>query len=108
MPLRSLALVFLIAAFCLVAAASAPVAFAHAQLLRSAPAADEQLSTSPEAIQLWFSETVSPAGEAIRLLDAAGDQLELGEVAHGDDATSISADIPAPLPDGTYVVVWSV
>lgn len=85
-----------------------PVARAHAQLVGTTPAANEQLEAAPTELRLWFSEAVSPAGEAIRLLDATGTAVNLGEVGHAENARTIRALLPESLPDGSYAVVWAV
>src|SRR4051794_27516494 len=50
---------------------SAIPTFAHANLVRSEPAANEVLANSPTRLRLWFSETPEPGFTQIRLLDRA-------------------------------------
>ena len=84
------------------------VAEAHAELLRTDPANGEELAAAPSAIQLWFSENISPAGDAIRLLDASGREVKINEAAHGENDRTIRAAIPGALDRGTYAVAWTV
>ena len=52
-----------------------------------------------------FDESVAIPPDALRLFDATGEQVEIGEPTHGASGTAITAVLP-PLPDGTYVVAW--
>lgn len=79
----------------------------HFELRRSAPEADAVLETSPEHIQLWFSQEPQTEGARIRLVDAAGDLVELGATAAvPDTATSLRADVQTPLGSGAYTIHW--
>jgi copper transport protein len=86
---------------------SAPATLLHARLLRSTPAADARLTSSPQSISLVFSEAVvaelcqivvtGPAGSALALrvsLDPRDNNVLVGEV--------------ASLPAGTHRVAWRI
>lgn len=79
----------------------------HFELRRAFPAADTTLPAPPELVQLWFSEEPQSEGARIRLLDAAGELVEMGPtIVVPDTATSLRAVVPAPLPAGNYTVHW--
>ena len=79
----------------------------HFELRRSVPDAEAVLEASPERIQLWFSQEPQTEGARIRLVDGAGDLVELGPTAAvPDTATSLRADVPAPLSSGAYTIHW--
>ncbi|MBT8335753.1 MAG: copper resistance protein CopC [Gemmatimonadetes bacterium] len=79
----------------------------HFELRRSAPDAEAVLESSPERIQLWFSQEPQTEGARIRLVDGAGDLVELGPTAAvPDTTTSLRADVPAPLASGAYTIHW--
>ena len=86
--------------------AGAATASAHAELLSSFPGNQELLVDAPTEIALQFTESVDPIDPAIRLLDADGDDIELGAVDQSRGADRMRASIPTTLDDGTYVVAW--
>ncbi len=81
---------------------------AHANLVRSDPAANVSLDEPPEAIHIWFTEPLEPNYSRIHLLDTNGDPIELppSEV-DPTDAKQLSVSLP-DLPDGIYTVSWRV
>lgn len=81
---------------------------AHAELLSSEPAADSILPSSPGEIVLTFTEAVDPTDDAVRLVDADGEPIEIGPVTQDLGSDSITATIPDELGNGSYVVAWSV
>lgn len=85
----------------------ASTASAHARLLDSSPAADSVLPSVPTEVVLRFTEPISPAEDAIRLVDGKGRELGLGEITRAQGDT-LSASITEALPDGTYAVAWNV
>ena len=56
----------------------APAA-AHANLASSDPAANAELETAPGRVIIWFTEPIEPALSEIRVLDAAGKQVDDGD-----------------------------
>lgn len=86
----------------------ASTALAHAELLSSSPANQELLAEAPPEIALQFSEAVDPIDPAIRLLDADGEEVDIGGVDQSDGSDRIRATVPDTLADGTYVVAWQV
>lgn len=86
--------------------AGAGTASAHAELLSSSPANQELLATPPTEISLQFTEAVDPIEPAIRLVDAEGDDVEIGAVEQSLGTDRMRAALPAELADGTYVIAW--
>src|SRR6056297_1660519 len=86
--------------------AGAGTVSAHAELLSSFPGNQELLEVAPTEIALQFTESVDPIEPAIRLVDADGDDVELGAIDQAGGADRMRASVPATLGDGTYVVAW--
>jgi copper transport protein len=81
---------------------------AHAELISTEPASGEQLDAAPERVVLRFSESVDVSDDAVEVLTAGGDQVDVGDPGHLDDErSSVAVDVP-DLDDGTYVVSWRV
>ncbi len=84
----------------------ASTASAHAELLSSFPANQELLEAAPPEIALQFTEAIDPIDPGIRLLDANGDEVEIGAVDQSAGSDRMRASVPDTLADGTYVVAW--
>ncbi|MFD7508797.1 copper resistance CopC/CopD family protein [Streptomyces sp. NPDC059853] len=102
-------LLVLLTALGAVLVAAAPPALAHAALTGSSPADGEVVVTSPERVELTFSERVSLTGDqALRVLDPAGERVDTGEItdlsANGEVRHGVA--LADDLPDGTYTVAW--
>jgi len=100
-----------VAALLVVAAALvafAPGAAAHAELLRTDPAAGSTLDEAPTHISLYFGEGVESSSGAIRLYDARGNELEMGAAGHPSGDESIVRAATPEMGEGTYVVDWRV
>ena len=81
-------------------------AAAHANLASSDPAANSELDTAPGRIIIWFTEPIEPALSEIRVLDAAGKQVDEGDSAV-DDLNPLAMSVGlSDVPDGTYTVAW--
>jgi copper transport protein len=81
---------------------------AHAQLIRSEPAANAVLATAPGQVKLFYDEAVNVSFSRVQVLDQAqarvdNDDLKLSP----GDAKQLVVTLK-PLPDGTYTVVWQV
>ena len=105
-PRRAALLVAVSAVVLTALLAGAGTAFAHAQLVSSSPANQEVLDASPSDITLEFSETIDPIEPAFRLVDAAGDEVEIGGVEQSLGADTMRAELGTELADGTYVIAW--
>lgn len=82
------------------------VARAHALLLRSAPAADAEMTQPPPAIELYFTEALEPGFSTARLLNSSGAEVETGAVVlDPTDPTHLSLPL-GQLPPGLYTIAW--
>ena len=84
----------------------AGTASAHAELLSSFPANQQLLEEAPTEIALQFTEAVDPIDPGIRLLDADGNEVEIGAADQTAGSDRMRASLPTTLADGTYVVAW--
>ena len=82
--------------------------FAHANLLRSTPAANTSLSTPPTEIRLWFTEAIDPDYSRLSLLDQNGERITLDNAqVDADDSHQLVSTV-SDLPDGIYTASWRV
>src|SRR5687768_2065664 len=86
---------------------SARPALAHALYEKSQPATGSQLET-PGQIQVWFTEPVEPELSELQVLDTTRKRVDLQDtrLALGENR-ALTVSVPQ-LPDGTYMVAWSV
>lgn len=84
---------------------SGPVS-AHADLVETTPGNQAVLDESPTEIVLTFSEAIDPVEPALRIVDAHGNDVDLGtaDQSRGDNTLGLAID--ETLGDGTYVVAW--
>jgi copper transport protein len=88
---------------------AAPAAFAHAQLLGTSPASGATLAAQPELVIFKFGENVGGALGAVRVYDAAGNEVDDASVSHPrGDAHWIAVGLQPHLPDGTYTATYRV
>ncbi len=86
--------------------AASPLASAHAFLDHASPAVGSQIRGAPPAVTLWFTQELEPALSTVKVLDAAGHQVDRGDKRiDGGDATVLRVSV-APLAPGKYRVVW--
>ena len=81
---------------------------AHAELVRSEPAANARLAESPRRVTLWFDEELDTGKSTVQVLDAKDQQVDQrdGHVDLDDpDHASMIVTLPA-LPEGVYTVRW--
>lgn len=86
--------------------AGAQPAMAHAELVSSTPAEGSIVEAAPTMIVLEFSEATEPAGDPIRLVDQAGEQIPATIVQTSDTVIEIYPD--QDLKPGSHGVVWSM
>ena len=89
-----------------IAVAAAP-AGAHAALEATSPASRQVLEESPRSIELQFNEPVDASDDAIRVFDAAGDEISTQRAAR-PEADVVQVRLTATLPAGGYVATWRV
>ena len=87
------------------AGGATPVA-AHANLVKSNPAADARLVKAPTEIRIAFSEPPSPKGSEIRVLDEQGARWDLGAVTASGEPNGLKVGLK-PIGDGGYTVAWT-
>ena len=91
-----------------------PSAWAHARLLRSEPVKDAEVSTSPEHVNLWFSELLEDGFNVVTVFPSK----ELTEKKRSDlvaekprvnpkDRTQLTVKL-ARLDPGEYIIEWRV
>jgi copper transport protein len=90
----------------LAALGAAAPALAHAQLVRSSPAAGQVVPQAPSELRLTFSEPIEAGYTSIDLIDERGAVVlhRAGEPDAADPYTLVAA-LP-PLTDGAYTVLW--
>lgn len=91
---------------CLLVAATAGPALAHAMLQTSTPAHGASLDTPPVEVVLTFTEPVHPQASSAQVVDAAGRVVSKGfEVT--PDGRTVKVEV-GRLARGTYTVRWKV
>jgi copper transport protein len=94
---------------CLMLLCVAPATFAHAQLLGTSPASGATLATQPKLVIFKFGENVGGTLGAVRVYDAAGNEVDDASVSHpARNAHWIAVGLKPQLPDGTYTATYRV
>src|SRR5882724_5051404 len=84
-------------------------ASAHAELISADPADGQRLATAPRAVTLTFSESVAIDTGYLRVLNAAGQRMDVGNPTHpGGEGGKVSVPLKPGLPDAGYLVSWRV
>ena len=86
---------------------AAAVGLPHLKLTRAFPAADTTLTSSPDAVRLWFSESADLVATRISVAASNGVPVPVGKPARlpGRDMP-ITAAISTTLALGKYTVSW--
>ena len=80
----------------------------HAYLVKSSPARRAVLSSPPTRVVLWFNERLEAQFSQLSVWNAAGQQVDGGDVQVGpDDGKKLSVGTPT-LPVGSYTVKYRV
>jgi copper transport protein len=80
---------------------------AHANYIRSNPAADARLAKAPAEIRIEFSEPPDPKGSEIQVLDTAtGKRHDIGPATPSGDPNGLRVGVE-PIGEGGYVVAWT-
>ena len=99
----------MVAAAVVVLLIAAPTpAQAHPTLLYTTPAADAAEPASPSTVVLVFTEPVTATPNALAVIDEAGRQTPVGELASGRQGRAVTARISRRLPVGVYTLRWRV
>jgi len=81
-------------------------ASAHANYVRSNPAADARLARAPAEVRVVFSEPVDPRGSAIAVFDASGKRVDRNDPAASGEPNGLRVSL-GPLGEGGYLVAWT-
>jgi copper transport protein len=109
MARRKRMLAIAVLAACLATLGAAPAAFAHAQLLGTSPASGATLAARPRQVIFKFGENVGGTLGAVRVYDAAGDEVDDASVTHPHgNAHWIAVGLKPHLPAGTYTATYRV
>ena len=87
-------------------AAGGGIASAHANYVRSNPAADARLVRPPVEVRVQFSEPPDPKGSRIEVLDDQGRRWDQGDTAPSDEPNGLKVGLK-PIGDGGYLVAWT-
>ena len=96
---------FVLMAAVLTALAAPPGLGAHLAVARTSPADKAALKSSPERVQVWFTQPPSAKVSRLELHGPAG-EVALSETAVNQQDRSISAAIQGALKPGRYEVRW--
>lgn len=87
---------------------AASMASAHANLMRSDPAANATLPSAPAQVAIWFTEAIEPGFSNISVLFEDGSTADGGDsIVSPTDPTQLSVSL-ADSREGTYLVSWRV
>lgn len=79
----------------------------HLKLVRSFPAADTTLATSPDAIRLWLSEPAEVPATKIAVTTEAGAAVATSAITRADTKDApLVATLVKPVSAGRYLVTW--
>lgn len=93
----------------IIAAAGASSAFAHAHLKAQQPAADSEVTASPQVLTLNFSEGVEEKFSDVTLSGPGDAPAATGPAARSpDDISQLVVPVKQSLEPGTYTVQWHV
>jgi copper transport protein len=81
-------------------------ASAHAELLVSTPADGAIVDVAPDEVVLQFTEAVQLQPDGVRVVDADGDRVDLGEAVA--DGAKVTSPVEDDLAEGSYLVAWRV
>lgn len=81
---------------------------AHAFLDRADPRVGSTVRTPPAEVRLWFTESLEPAFSSIQVVNAAGQRVDKGDSRVDPSNLKLLRISVAPLPPGTYKVIWRV
>jgi methionine-rich copper-binding protein CopC len=92
---------------CLVVLLGAGPAFAHAFLDRASPGVGSEVSGSPPALSLTYTEPVEPLFSTVQVTDASGARVDEGKPTTQEDGRILVVKLKT-LPPGDYTVEWHV
>lgn len=106
--LRNLRLCAAVTALALVAALTAPSAFAHSRPVRFDPAPGAVLTAAPDKVTGWFTADIrrDPNWSFLHVTDAQGNRVDAGEATLTSDRLQMSVNLKPRLAAGRYLVSW--
>lgn len=83
--------------------------FGHAFVVNSNPSQSQSIPTSPQQVNVFFSEPVDLHYSHLKVLDSSGKQVDKGDVRYlqQNDESALTVSIPS-LKDGIYTVSTNV
>jgi copper resistance protein C len=100
--------IFSITLLLLVSLLSPIAAQAHAILVKSQPAKDEEVNVAPKQIDLWFNDPVRSQYKALAVIDSEGKRVDNHDVEQSlTDGSHIYATV-SNLAPGTYTIRYRV
>ena len=81
-------------------------AVAHANYVKSNPAADARLQRAPTEVRVIFSEPPEAKTSEIQVLDTAGKRVDKGDTSASDDQNGLRVSL-TPIGEGGYAVAWT-
>lgn len=91
----------------MLACLSGAPAFAHAFLDRASPGVGSDVTASPPALTLTYTEAVEPLFSHVTVSDPKGASVVSGAATTRDDGRTLVIPLKT-LPPGTYQVEWHV
>jgi copper transport protein len=89
--------------------ASAPAAWAHAQLLGTSPVSGTTVRVQPKEVIFEFNQNVGGTLGAVRVYDAQGNEVDNLDVTHPEGNEHwMGVGLKPGLPDGTYTGTYRV
>jgi len=95
------------APFAVATVLSCHAALAHAFLDRASPPVGAEVSGSPSALTLNYTEPVEPAFSTVQVIDSGGARVDRGPLRAQGDGRVLALGLK-PLAPGVYTVVWHV
>ncbi|MBW5446968.1 copper resistance protein CopC [Cohnella sp. CFH 77786] len=84
-----------------------PTAGAHAQLVRTLPAAGDRMDASPPSVEVTFNERLDTGGYKLTVLDESSRPVTKAEPERFDEGKGLRLALPK-LGEGHYTVTYSV
>lgn len=81
-------------------------ALAHVRLESATPAKDAAVTSAPSALNLLFSEALSPKFTGVELTSADGKSVSLGQSSLANGKRTLVVPVNGKLTSGTYTVTW--
>jgi copper transport protein len=103
---RPISILFTLALLCAALVVRVPAASAHANLIRSEPAANATLDRAPEQVTLYFTEPLEAQFSGITLRDQDGNLVPTAPSVIDPADPFVMSLAPGDLPEGLYTVAW--